>query len=403
MLNIRAFYGKNVKKMFQTNSKKSYFNVDFVPCRRHDGENGKASYLYYYVRNPETGKLVRFKIMLDKYQKGAERDFMAAQISANVYNNFLKGITPFTAPSVGRTSTPLKTVIARYKAYIKKLEEKSAMSEKTRVDYFSRIKILEEWLDDRHYNNKKVYELNTAMATDFLDYILLDRETTTLTRNNYRTWLSAFCSWLVEKEYLTDNPIAKIPILPVKEKFREPLSVPDVKRLSQYLHLTDKRFLLACYFEYYTMIRPIELVKIRVRDIQLHDQTVFIPSMVSKNRKNGRVPLHDKIVKLMLDLDVFSHSGKSYLFGKQMIPSEERARSNIFRDRFLKVREDLGFPPSYMFYSLKDTGIIDHGEKLGVISARDQARHSSVEVTNLYMKRRAGYVNEAAKHFDGDL
>lgn len=403
MLNMRAFYGKNVKKMFPKDSKKSYFAVDFVPCRRHDGKDGKASYLFYYVRHPETGKLVRFKIMLDKYKKGVERDFMAAQISANVYNNYLKGITPFTAPSVGRTATPLKAVIGRYKTYIKKLEQKQAMSEKTRIDYFSRISIFEEWLEDRHYNNKKVYELNTAMATDFLDYILLDRETTTLTRNNYRTWMSAFCSWLVEKEYLTDNPIAKIPILPVKEKFREPLSVPDVKRMSQHLQRTDKRFLLACYFEYYTMIRPIELVKIRVRDIQLHDQTVFVPSMVSKNRKNGRVPLHDKIVKLMLDLDVFSHPGKSYLFGKQFIPSDERARSSIFRDRFFKLREELGFPSCYMFYSLKDTGIIDHGEKLGVISARDQARHSSVEVTNLYMKRRSGYVNEAAKHFDGDL
>lgn len=389
--------------MFPKNPKNCYSNVDFVPCRRHDGADGKDSYLSYYVRNPDSGKLVRFKIMLNKYREGAERDFMAAQISANVYNNFLKGITPFTAPSVGRTATPMKAVIGRYKTYVKKLEQKGAMSEKTRIDYFSKLKIFEEWLDDRHYGGKKVYELDTALVTDFLDYILLDRETSTLTRNNYRTWMSAFCSWLVEKQYLSDNPTGKIPILPVKEKFREPLSVSDVKRMSAHLQRTDKRFLLACYFEYYTMIRPIELVKIRVRDIQLQDQTVFVPSSVSKNRKDGRVPLHDKIVKLMLDLDVFSHPGKSYLFGKQMSPSEERARSNIFRDRFVKLREELGFPSCYMFYSLKDTGIIDHGEKLGVISARDQARHSSVEVTNLYMKRRSGYVNEAAKHFEGDL
>ncbi len=348
--------------MFPKNSKNCYSNVDFIPCRRHDGEDGKDSYLFYYVRNPESGRLVRFKIMLNRYLKGAERDFMAAQISANVYNNFMKGINPFTAPSVGRTATPLMTVIGRYKTYIKKLEQKGAMSEKTRIDYYSRLNIFEEWLEDRHYNNKKVYELDTALATDFLDYILLDRETSTLTRNNYRTWMSAFCTWLVEKQYLSDNPISKIPILPVKEKFREPLSVPDVKRMSAHLRQTDKRFLLACYFEYYTMIRPIELVKIRVRDIQLQDQTVFVPSMVSKNRKNGRVPLHDKIVKLMLELEVFSHSGRSYLFGKQFIPSEERARSDIFRNRFAKLREELGFPPYYMFYSLKDTGIIDHGE-----------------------------------------
>lgn len=389
--------------MFRKNSKKCYSNVDFVPCRRHDGENGKDSYLYYYVRNPETEKLTRFKIMLNKYKIGEERDFMAAQISANVFNNYLKGITPFTSPTAGRASTPLKTVIKRYHNYVCALEIKGAMSEKTRTDYTSRLRIFSEWLEDRRYNNKSVCELDTALASDFLDYILLDRETSTLTRNNYRTWMSAFCTWLVEKQYLSENPISRISTLPVREKYREPLSVTDVKRMSDYLWRTDKRFLLACYFEYYTMIRPIELVKIRVNDIQLKEQTVFIPSFVSKNRKDGRVALHDKIVKLMLELDVFSHPGKSYLFGKQFIPSEERARSDIFRNRFAKLREELGFPPYYMFYSLKDTGIIDHGEKLGVISARDQARHSSVEVTNLYMKRRSGYVNEAAKHFDGDL
>ena len=98
---------------------------------------------------------------------------------------------------------------------------KKVMSEKTKTDYLSRLKILEDYLEDRGTAEMKVFQFNLTCMTDFLDYVLLDRDASARTRNNYRTWLSAFNTWLVEKQYLQQNFVPDIPILPEKAKFRE--------------------------------------------------------------------------------------------------------------------------------------------------------------------------------------
>ena len=59
----------------------------------------------------------------------------------------------------------------------------------------------------------------------------------------------------------------------------------------------DKDFLLACYFQYYEMIRPIELVQLRLRDIHIKEQTIVVPAAISKNRKTQVIALNDKVLK----------------------------------------------------------------------------------------------------------
>lgn len=374
--------------------------ISFIPPRRHDG---KSSFIDFFIVDPSTGKLKRKKYMLDRFQKGRERDFMAAQIVANIYNKVQQGWNPWVAFPTMRSDIAVKKVLERYRIYINKLTEKKSMAEKTRTDYFSRMRVLEEYLEDRSGENMKMYQFNITCMSDFLDYILLDRDASTKTRNNYRTWLSAFCTWLVSKQYIKHNEVEDIPVLAERVKFREALPIPELKRLSSYLQLHDKKMLLACMMEYYTFIRPTELTKIRIWDISIEKQTVFVSAAISKNRKDGMVALNDKVLKLMIELGVFSHPGKHYLFGKNLSPAEERAESRVFRDRFVQIRRDLGFPDSYQFYSLKDSGIRDLANAEGIVVARDQARHSDVSVTNKYLVGRNIPVHEDTKHFEGAL
>ena len=374
--------------------------LDFTPPRRHDG---KQSYIDFQMRDPSTGRLKRKKYMLDKYAPGKERDFMAMQIMANIYDQVMRGWNPWVAFPSARGDVLFKQIIIRYRAYIIKLVQKKVMSEKTKTDYFSRLKILDEFLEDRNCQTMKAFQFNLTCMTDFLDYILLDRDASAKTRNNYRTWLSAFNTWLVQKQYLQQNHVPDIPILPERVKFREALSEHDLQRLSSYLSIHDRRFLLACMMEYYTFIRPTELTKIRIRDISIERQTVFVSSTISKNRRDGMVALNDRIVKMMIDLAVFSHPDSDYLFGKDFTPSREKAESRIFRERFAVIRNELGFPDCYQFYSLKDSGIRDLANEQGIVVAKDQARHSDISVTNKYLVGRDKQVNEATKHFKGKL
>ena len=56
-----------------------------------------------------------------------------------------------------------------------------------------------------------------------------------------------------------------------------------MKKLKTYLSEHNKKILLASLFEYYTFIRPNELTQIRIKDVSIANQTVFVSSAISKN------------------------------------------------------------------------------------------------------------------------
>lgn len=393
--------GKERKKMYSLD-----FNevknpvVEFTPPVYH---SGKQCYVDFSIVDPSTGRMRRKKYMLDKYKGKRAKQLMAAQIISNIYQKVLRGWNPWTDIPNSRGDVLFSDVVKRYRTYINSLVRKGVMKEKTRYDYLSRLRILSEYIEDRTSGNLRVYQFNLTCMTDFLDYILLDRDSSSRTRNNYRTWLSALCSWMVSRQYLVSNQVSELPTLPESVKFRSALPEDHIKQLVAYLEKNDKRFLLACMMEYYTFIRPTELVKIRIKDISVKNQTVFVSSAISKNRKDGCVALNDRIIKMMIELSVFSHPGDEYLFGPRMFPSTERASSRIFRERFSVIRQQLNFPMSYQFYSLKDSGIRDLANSQGIVVAKEQARHSDISVTNSYLVGKDKQVNEKTKHFKGAM
>ena len=245
-----------------------------------------------------------------------------------------------------------------------------------------------------------VYQFELSYISDFLDYILLDRDSSARTRNNYRTWISSFCSWLAEKQYIDANPVDKIKSLTEDEKSRKAISHKDLDKISKYLKITNKHFLLLCRMEYYTFIRPEELTNIRLKDIYLKEQKVFIGSSISKNRADGMVGLNNELIKLMLDLNIFDHDSNAYLFSKGFKPGSQKNTTRVFRDYFNKTRDRLKLPKAYKFYSLKDSGIRDLANAEGIVIARDQARHADISTTNKYLEFNTT-VHEETKNFYG--
>ena len=155
--------------------------------------------------------------------------------------------------------------------------------------------------------------------------------------------------------------------------------------------------------EYYTFIRPEELSNIRLRDINLKEQKVFVASSISKNRRDGMVGLNDEVIKMMLDLHIFDNDNNCYLFGDDFKPGYKKTSTRCFRNFFNKTRNALKFPDSYQFYSLKDSGIRDLANSEGIVIARDQARHSDISTTNKYLKGENLSVHEETKHFSGSF
>ena len=87
----------------------------------------------------------------------------------------------------------------------------------------------------------------------------------------------------------------------------------------------------------------------------------------------------------MLDLKIFDYPGDYYLFSDGLKPGKRERTEKMFRDWWARhVRKDLKLSAKYKFYSLKDTGITNMLRHYDVLSVRDQARHSSILMTDIY-------------------
>jgi integrase len=363
---------------------------------------GKQWYIDFYAYDPVSGRMRRKKYMLNHVKTTKARLNMASLMIAELFYKLRGGWNPFSKSNESRGYTDFDVVVNRYREYVDSAMRTGTLKRKTAIDYQSRLRQLLLYISESNIQIKFICQFDTGFAAEFLDYLIYDKDVSATTRNNYRTWLSAFSTWLVERKYLPENPIEPIHMMREKDKFRTALTSADLEKLRTYLSTFNRPFYLACMMEYYTFIRPDELRYIKIGDIHIADQTIFISSEISKNRKGQSVALNDAILKIMLQQHVFEHPSQEYLFGHDLIPGPDQIGVNQFRLEWVKVRKALHFPDSYQFYSLKDSGIRDLANAEGIVFARDQARHSDVAVTNRYLKS-TSTVHEATKHFKGEL
>ena len=247
------------------------------------------------------------------------------------------------------------------------------------------------------------FQLDRVFFESFLDHVYLDRNVNARTRNNYLNWLQTFSGWLKGHGYVSEDPTQGIRKLREETKERQPLEEEDMHRLQEYLNEHDPHFLLACMVHYYTLVRPKEMSFIRLRDISVKEQTLFISGKVSKNHRDAKVTLPAVVLRKMVELGVFGYPDDYFLFSWGFVPRAERANEKIFRDRWARVRKALGFPSKYKFYSLKDNGVTDVIDAVGLTVAKDQARHSNVATTNRYVRRQQLSAHAELKNYEGSL
>ena len=204
---------------------------------------GKYWYVDFCCLDPVTKEMKRKKYMLNNIEKITERRKMAAEIIANVTHRLRSGWNPWAEVSNSRQYTKWEDIILLYKRYLEKLYVTKVIKESTLTDYQKRIRVLNEYSQNLPIPITYIYQFNLSYISDFLDYILLDRDSSARTRNNYRTWLSSFCTWLIEKQYIDANPVEKIKSLAEETKRRSALSHKDLHRLKEYLEENNKYFL----------------------------------------------------------------------------------------------------------------------------------------------------------------
>ena len=357
---------------------------------------GKDWYVDFYARDPATNKMKRKKYWITSELRVSEKLRRATEIINVISKQLMEGWNPWVTNDESRGFVHFENCLERYSEYVDRMDRK-----RTRQSYSSKVNILKDFIATQSNPIKYAYQFDVTFCTDFIDWIFLDRESSPRTRNNYRGWLYSLAEFLIARKHIKTNPVEHIRVMPEHEKFRKDLTPQMLKQMATHLNKVDKPFYLACLMQYYTLIRPGEMSNLKIGDISIKKQSIFVSKDFSKNHKDAEVGVNKIVIKLMLDLGIFNYPNDYYLFGSKFMPSKDKYGAYQFNVRWKTMRKALNWDDCYQFYSLKDSGIRDLANAQGVVVARDQARHSDISTTNKYIQKHG--IQQVTLNFEGNL
>ncbi|GHU79664.1 hypothetical protein FACS1894145_4300 [Bacteroidia bacterium] len=359
--------------------------VSYTPPRLY---TGKEWYVGWYSYDPILQAQRRKRIKLNHIPNKIERRTYANDLMARIYEKLRRGWNPWIASEDSKSYSTFIDVCAHYDKLTTKKAEEGIYRPDTYSSNMSYLRNLKKYNEELKFPIIYIYQLDKQYIIDFLEHIYIDRKNSAQTRDNYLAWLKTFASFLTQSGYLKEKPTEGVETFSkwTKKKEREYLPEDILLKTKNKIEEINKHFLLASYLLFYCFIRPKEMSRLKIRDIHLKNRTIIITSEQSKNRKTAPITLPIKIIHLMIDLEIFNFPGDFYLFSKRMKPGEEYQSEKQFRDFWnWHVRKPLKLPDKYKFYSLKDTGVtMMLRANTDILSVRDQARHSSILITDTY-------------------
>lgn len=373
----------------------------YTPPRLHTGSEW---YISFKAFDPVVGKLRLKRIKINHVKSVTERRKYAKDLIMRFSEKLIQGWNPWIEAEHGNSYLTFIDVLDAYRRFIDKMHRDNQYRSETHTCYVSYCRNMENYNKESRAPIYYIYQFDRDFCVRFLEEVYIGRDNTAFTRDNYLSFLKSFSQFCLNQNYLKVNPTDAISTLGKrsKKKIRTLIPEHDLNRITDLLERENKYYLLASYILYYCFIRPKEMSQLRLNNFSLAKQTIFIPDEISKNKKDAIITLPAKVIHLMLDLKIFDNPTEYYLFSDGFKPGSNQRTEKQFRDYWSHhVRKPLKFPDKYKFYSLKDTGITNMLRHYDVLSVRDQARHSSILMTDIYTPHDIMQANELIKNYEG--
>lgn len=369
----------------------------------------KDWYVYYSFRHPETGKLVRqtnIKFEANRYKTAKDRFEYLKNIQFKVSILLKKGYNPFldnaelTNKYYGRvnpvnTSTEViteKEIIPEQVSVAVKKEQtirdafEFGLKNKINVlgkasynNYQGRIKRFLAWLDNNEIKSSSgISTLNKKILNEYLNFILETSRATN--RNNTRADLSSLIQVLVDNELMSINFVKSISILKATPERNKTYSVKQESDILNYLKVNDPILLLYTQFIIYNLLRPIEVNRLKIDDLDIEGKKLFVKA---KNKAVKVKIIPQKIIDLLPD---FSQMNKNhYLFTPTRIggewEAEENNRRDYFSKRFKVVKDHFGLNDDYGLYSFRHTSITNLYKEFIKTLTPNETKSKLMEIT----------------------
>jgi integrase len=347
----------------------------------------KNWYIYYSFRNPKTGKLERqnnIKAGANLYKDKRSRYHILLTLKESLLYVLSKGYNPFsensslekfiqeqlleTASSKGvvvkETKEPVKdsqvsdraTEISIKSAFELVLDTKSrVLNENSYSKFKSRINRFSKWLISENIDfESDISSINKKHVIQYLNTVL--QSTSPRNRNNTRTDISSLFQTLLDNDVIHENFIKKINVLKSIPERNKTYTNTEQKDIFSHLEINDPVLYLFVQFISYNYLRPIEVCRLKIKDLDLKDKKLYVRA---KNKPVKIKIIPDILIQQLPDL---SNLNKEYfLFTPEKIggdwETKETNKRDFFTKQFKKVKDHFGLGKDYGLYSFRHTFI----------------------------------------------
>ncbi len=353
-----------------------------------NGDLNKRWYIYFSYRDPKTNRLKRQTPIYsnaNSYSTKEERlavlvpyrqallkllkmGYSPYQDNTQLYldhlnskeSGFIK--QPLTQPSVEPKQENIKVekvdkgiTITKAIDFSLSHKEKTLRASSYRT-YKNHLENFLKWLKKKEQSSFKfTSQLNKKVLNDFLNHVLL--ESSARNRNNYRSSLSSLFQFLEDNDMVKENEVKKIKKLKTNPKRNKTYNQQQHEEIFKYLEQVDPVLLLFIKFVSYNFLRPIEVCRLQVGDIDIKNQKI---TFKAKNSALKTKIIPDILINELPDLTQFEKDALLFTpqgYGKNW-DSKLENRRNYFTKRFKKVvKEKFELDENHTMYSFRHTFI----------------------------------------------
>ena len=237
------------------------------------------------------------------------------------------------------------------------------------------------------YDDSSIYNVNYQQIRNWI-VDLVNSGISNRTINRKISALNSYYKFLLKIKAVTTNPLAKHKALKTSKKVQIPFSEQEVTNVLDDLNLiTDFEGLrnkLIVELFYATGIRRIELIQIKLNDIDLQNKTLKV---LGKRNKERYIPLINSVIdslnKYMVERNgLHNIKDNTYLFlTKKGLKIYETLVYRIINDYFSKASSKVKRSPHILRHSFA-THLLNQGANLNAV--KELLGHSSLAATQVY-------------------
>ena len=143
------------------------------------------------------------------------------------------------------------------------------------------------------------------------------------------------------------------------EKYREVITLEQRKQIREYYEKRCPAYLVVMGLVFNSFIRPLEISKIQIKNIDLEQQVIHLFPEQTKNRAYRAAILSQELVEILTKELANNYPDNYYLISEGYRPGPIPLSTKAYRKSWVQMRKRLGLPDTLQLYSLRDSGIME--------------------------------------------